>query len=69
MAQFERELIRERVAMGLDRAKRQGKRIGRPRTDVDQEGVHRLRSDGLSLRAIAEKTGISTTVMDMLRKR
>ena len=68
MAQFERELIRERVSMGLDRARRQGKRLGRPRTDVDHEIVRRLRDGGLTLRAIAEKTGVSrTTVMEMLR--
>ena len=30
MAEFELELIRERVKAGMDRARRQGKRIGRP---------------------------------------
>ena len=32
VAEFERELIRERVVAGLDRARRNGKRLGRPRT-------------------------------------
>jgi DNA invertase Pin-like site-specific DNA recombinase len=70
MAQFERELIRERVTMGIDRARRQGKRIGRPRVDVPYETLRRLRHDErLSLRAIAKATGISpTTVMEMLRE-
>ena len=31
LAEFELELIRERVKAGMDRARRQGKRIGRPR--------------------------------------
>ena len=30
-AQFEREMIRERTMAGLDRARRQGKKLGRPR--------------------------------------
>jgi len=70
MAQFERELIRERVAMGMERARRQGRRIGRPRVIVDVEIIRRLRANGMSLRAIARKTGVSsTTVMELLRKR
>ena len=31
LAEFELELIRERTKAGMDRARRQGKRIGRPR--------------------------------------
>ncbi len=31
LAEFERELIRERTLMGLERARRQGKKLGRPR--------------------------------------
>src|SRR5207247_8053810 len=42
MAEFERNLIRERVAMGLERVRRQGKRIGRPRIDVDPRQIARL---------------------------
>ena len=30
LAEFELEMIRERVIAGMDRAKRQGKRLGRP---------------------------------------
>ena len=37
LAEFELELIRERVKAGMDRAKRQGKRIGRPRV-TDKRG-------------------------------
>ena len=37
IAEFELEMIRERVVAGMDRARRQGKRIGRPRVS-DQKG-------------------------------
>src|SRR5215831_4536867 len=52
VAELERNLIRERVMMGLDRAKRQGKRLGRPQKLVDREQVATLRARGLSLRQI-----------------
>ncbi len=37
LAEFELELIRERVKAGMDRARRQGKQIGRPRV-TDRKG-------------------------------
>ena len=37
LAEFELEMIRERVTAGMDRARRQGKRIGRPRV-MDRRG-------------------------------
>jgi lambda repressor-like predicted transcriptional regulator len=69
MAQFERELIRERVMMGVERARRQGKRIGRRRVHTDVDTIRKLRGEGWSLRAIAKEVGVSrTTVMELLRK-
>jgi DNA invertase Pin-like site-specific DNA recombinase len=59
VAELERSLIRERVVMGLDRAKRQGKTLGRPKTLVDRERVQQLRARGLSLRQIASELRIS----------
>lgn len=59
MAQFERDLIRERTLSGMAAARRRGKRIGRPRRDVDRNAIHALRSQGLSWDAIASQTGIS----------
>jgi DNA invertase Pin-like site-specific DNA recombinase len=59
VAELERSLIRERVMMGLDRAKRQGKQLGRPRVLVDREKVERLRAEGLSLRHIANMLNVS----------
>src|SRR5262249_7294739 len=48
MAEFERELIRERVCAGLANARAKGKRLGRRRVNVDVHGVVRLRSEGKS---------------------
>jgi hypothetical protein len=36
IAEFERELIRDRVKSGLALAKSRGKRLGRPRVNVDR---------------------------------
>ena len=67
VAQLERDIIAERVKAGLRRARVNGKQLGRPRAVVDPERLRELRSQGLSLRAIGEATGISrTTVSDVL---
>lgn len=59
VAEFERELIRERIHSGLKRARGQGKRLGRPPQTVDTDRVRALRKQGLSLRAIAREMAIS----------
>ena len=61
VAELERSLIRERVLMGLERAKAQGKQLGRPPTEVDEEAICRLREKGISLRDIGKKMGVSRT--------
>ncbi len=58
VAQFERDLIAERVRAGMAHARAMGKHIGRPRALVDREAVQRLRSTGKSLRTIATTLGI-----------
>ena len=68
VAQLERDIIAERVKAGLRRAKENGTKLGRPRVGVDRRRIARLRAEGLSLRQIAEQTGISrTTVSEILR--
>ena len=59
VAELERSLIRERVMMGLERARRQGKKLGRPQKLVDRERVLLLKSKGLSLREIAVQLDVS----------
>jgi DNA invertase Pin-like site-specific DNA recombinase len=59
-SEFERSLIRDRVLAGLDRAKAQGKRLGRPPVPpITVDKIKRLREEGMSLRKIAKKTGVS----------
>ena len=58
VAQLERDLIRERVSAGIRNARANGKKLGRPRSEVDREGVLELKTQGLSLRQIATKLGV-----------
>ena len=55
VAQFERDLIAEGVRAGIAHAKAMGKRIGRPRADIDVARVSALRRAGKSLRGIARE--------------
>lgn len=59
IAEFERELIRDRVRSGLAAAKAKGKRIGRPKLAVDASKVASLRQQGRSWAEITLETGIS----------
>ncbi len=58
VAELERSLIRERVIMGLQRAKAQGKKLGRPRVAVDADRVAALRAQGHSWEMITKELGI-----------
>jgi DNA invertase Pin-like site-specific DNA recombinase len=69
-AEFERELIRDRTKLGMDNARRQGKRIGRPPALGKREltRAQRMRKAGKSLRHIGQVLGVShATVMSALR--
>jgi DNA invertase Pin-like site-specific DNA recombinase len=59
IAEFERAIIQERVRSGIAHARSQGIRLGRPRIVADSDKVATMRAQGLSLRAIGEKLGIS----------
>jgi DNA invertase Pin-like site-specific DNA recombinase len=59
IAEFERELIRDRVRSGLAAAKAKGKIIGRPKVDVDAPTIAILRHQGRSWAEITRQTGIS----------
>jgi DNA invertase Pin-like site-specific DNA recombinase len=69
MAEFERELIRERVRAGMKNAKAKGARIGRPRVAVDTSEIARLRESGASLREIAARLGVSLGTVAACSKR
>ena len=62
IAEFERELIRDRVRSGIAAAKARGKRLGRPRATVDASRIATLLAQGRSWRVIADemKVGMGT---------
>ena len=60
IAEFEREMIRERVKAGMAAAKARGQRIGRRRISMEKQSrVRRMREHGMTLREIAEAVGVS----------
>lgn len=63
IAEFERELIRDRVRSGIAAARSKGKKLGRPRTVVDAAEIARLRSQGRSVREIAVQLGYSRSLV------
>ncbi len=67
-AEFEREMIRERVNSGLARAKAQGKRLGRPPISSKIEGeIRTARKEGKGILRIAREIGVgSGTVQRVL---
>ena len=68
VAQLERDLIRERVSAGIRNARASGKQLGRPRRIVNADEIRMLRSNGASLRQIADKLGVGYgTVRHRLR--
>ena len=59
VAEFEREIIKERVKSGLENARRKGKRLGRPPvSSALVEEAKRLRSQGMPYRKIGLQLGI-----------
>ena len=58
VAELERNLIRERVHMGIIRARKQGKQLGRPQRLVDRDRVLSLYAEHHSYRVVAKLTGV-----------
>jgi len=60
-AEFERSIIRERTLAGLDRARSQGKKLGRPRTNEktyvrpSRKDVSELMGKGMTIREMAKE--------------
>jgi DNA invertase Pin-like site-specific DNA recombinase len=63
VAELERSLIAERVRAGLRNARAKGKTLGRPRAMVDATQIALLRSQGRSIREIADKLKCSRSLV------
>ena len=71
LSSWEREMIRERTLAGLERARREGKTLGRRKVTNDRmtAQILELRSANKSIRQIASEVGVSTaTVQRELKK-
>ncbi|MDD3651197.1 recombinase family protein [Immundisolibacter sp.] len=68
-AEFERAMIRERVHAGLNRARSQGKRLGRPTIDADKAAAitAALRTGGAGLHKIAKAHGVGVSTVQRLK--
>jgi DNA invertase Pin-like site-specific DNA recombinase len=72
VAEFEREMLRERVKAGMAQARRAGKRVGRPAlrhfSSQELERMRLLRSQGTSIRKLATKFGTTQWMAARLTK-
>jgi putative DNA-invertase from lambdoid prophage Rac len=68
LAEFERELIRERILLGLEHARAQGKALGRPKGKDHSVEILRLKSRGYSYREIIDELGVSMGAITRARK-
>ncbi|MGR5537071.1 recombinase family protein [Vibrio campbellii] len=57
-AEFERNRIRERTKEGLERAKTEGKKLGRPAAHATTDSVQAKKIEGLSQSKVAEELGL-----------
>lgn len=62
-AEFELNLLKERVKAGVANARAKGKTLGRPSVKVDVARVVELHSQGLSQRAIGAQLGVDKAVV------
>jgi DNA invertase Pin-like site-specific DNA recombinase len=59
LAKQERVRISERTKAGLERARREGKTLGRPKVEVNAAEIRGLRAKGLSWSAVSAQTGVA----------
>jgi DNA invertase Pin-like site-specific DNA recombinase len=63
MAKLERDIIAERVKGGLRKAKANGKKLGRPKSDVDTGKIVEYRRQNKSIRQIARELSLSNNIV------
>jgi len=73
VAEFEREMLRTRVKSGIEQARRNGKRLGRPALrhfDADEiTEIRQLRRAGASVRSLAIRFGTTQYIVSKLSER
>lgn len=63
LAEQERISISERTKAGLVRARRAGKQLGRRAVHVDVKAARRLQAEGLGVRGVAARLGVSVNTL------
>jgi DNA invertase Pin-like site-specific DNA recombinase len=63
MSKLERDIIAERVKGGLRKARANGKRLGRPKSEVDTDKVVEYRKQNKSIRQIAKELNMSNNLV------
>ena len=63
IAEFERELIKDRVRSGLAAARKRGQRLGRPNAAVDVAQIRALRAQGTPWRVLAQQLGLAVNTV------
>ena len=63
VAEFERDLIRERTRAGMASAKRRGRRVGRPRVYVPVAKARLMLARGISRREVAKRLGVARSTL------
>lgn len=66
LAKAERQTMENRIRAGIERARKEGKAIGRPAVVVNIDRIRQLKGEGLSIRQIAKK--LKTSASTIARK-
>lgn len=68
-AEFERAILKSRISAGIQRARANNVRIGRPPMSISRaEKVQKALRDGQSIRAVAAATGVSTATVQRVKR-
>ena len=68
MSKLERDIITERVKGGLRKARANGKRLGRPKSEVDTDKIVEYRKQNKSIRQIASEMSLSRGTVERTLK-
>lgn len=62
-AQFEKEILQERIREGLVNARRKGRKLGCPSKEIDLQALLDLRKKGMGIKKIAKQMKLSVGVV------